>query len=134
MPGFICFYQRFICFHKRDETTATHTPANIQSLRSQSWDVPQYPEIANQSRTVCHHNTDPGPLVLPELMGALGLEPQARGPVGPGGPGGPVVPVPPPLQSSCRVGSRPGTEMDLAVLGGLAGGNLRLQTFTYIYI
>lgn len=34
-------------------------------------------------------------------------------------PAGPGSAVPSPLQSSCRVCSRPGMEMDFAVLGGL---------------
>ena len=48
-------------------------------------------------------------------MEGLGLAPLPREtpPVGPGSA------VPSPLQSSCRVCSRPGMEMDLAVLGGL---------------
>lgn len=37
-------------------------------------------------------------------------------------PAGPGSVVPSPLQSSCRVCSWPGMEMDFAVLGGLQGG------------
>lgn len=55
---------------------------------------------------------------VPELMmegRGLGVRPRETPPAGPG------AAVPSPLQSSCRVCSCPGMEMDFAVLGGLSG-------------
>lgn len=56
--------------------------------------------------------------VVPELMmegRGLAVRPRETPPAGPGSA------VPSPLQSSCRVCSCPGMEMDFAVLGGLQG-------------
>lgn len=57
---------------------------------------------------------------VPELTmegRCLGVRPRE---IPPGGPGSALVPSP--LQSGCRVCSRPGTEMLLAVLAGLKEG------------
>lgn len=68
----------------------------------------------------------------PELMmegRGFAERPTETPPAGPGP--GPGSVVPSPLQSSCRACSRPGMEMDLAVLGGLRGGGQRKRTRLY---
>lgn len=71
--------------------------------------------IRTQNRGFKIHKFLP-PTVVPELMmegRGLAERPRETPPTSPGGA------VPSPLQSSCKVCSCPGMEMDFAVLGGL---------------
>lgn len=83
-------------------------------LQPQYWPDCSFPHI----QTVVLTDSLTVHTVVPELMmegRGLAVRPTETPPAGPGSA------VPSPLQSSCRVCSCPGMEMDFAVLGGLQG-------------